>query len=169
MRRLAIIDLDNTLVAARDENVYSIQEIGLEFDNLVVRPYVSHFINWIHQYFDIILFSTGTHDYVTTCVQTYLLPYQTKICQILHNEHAQISQRLYGKLKHSQYIKNLTGNRYSTIIGIDDQASINMDNDGGYRWVYCVKPFYGEREDCELRHLRNRIASDCRILENNKE
>src|SRR6266436_5858720 len=104
MRRLVIVDLDNTLVAAVDDKVYHIEEIGLEYDNLIVRPYAESFLTWLYNHFDIILFSTGTEEYVYSCISTYLLPVQTKVLHILHSKHADICREKYGKYKHSQYI-----------------------------------------------------------------
>src|SRR6266436_2554573 len=61
MKRLAIVDLDNTLVAAQDDCVYTVDDI--EFDNLIIRPFAPEFINWLYKYFDIILFTTGFEKY----------------------------------------------------------------------------------------------------------
>src|SRR6266436_5902232 len=158
MKRLAIVDLDNTLVAAQDDCVYTVDDI--EFDNLIIRPFAPEFINWLYKYFDIILFTTGSEKYINTCMETYFIPFQTKISHVLHSGHANLSQKKYGLPKHSEYIKSICQG-YHTIIGIDDQSQENMDPDG-YSKIYAVEPFLG-KHDFELKRVRKLIDKDFQL------
>jgi carboxy-terminal domain RNA polymerase II polypeptide A small phosphatase len=161
-----VLDLDETLVHAVDDNVYYFPGLNFEYDKLKVRPYIAEFLSSLYPHFDILLFTMGKKEYVETCLKTYLSPFQTLISYTFHNEHAKASANKYNMPKHSKYVREYFPS-YTTIIGIDDQTDVNMDS--GYSMLYPIKPFYGSSKDIELMKLYKRILCEFHLTTNKDE
>jgi carboxy-terminal domain RNA polymerase II polypeptide A small phosphatase len=166
MRRLMVLDLDETLVHAIDDNVYYFPDLDIEYDKLIVRPYIADFFSNLYPHFDILIFTTGTEEYVKSCFKTYLNPFQTFIAYTFHNNHAEASVKKYDKPKHSRYIREYFP-LHKIIIGIDDQIDVNMDS--GYTTLYPIKPFYGSTKDVELKHLYKKILCEFQLITNKED
>ena len=68
-RSLLILDLDETLIHAREEAINRSADFQV-FDYYVYRrPYLTEFLNRVRSDFDLAVWSSGSDDYVTAVVE----------------------------------------------------------------------------------------------------
>jgi NLI interacting factor-like phosphatase len=169
---LAILDLDSTLIySSIGSNGYS--HGYKQMPSCTLRPYAIKFVLKLSQLMPIVLFSTGRDKYVKYCLATHLQPIEHCFVMVLSNTNSVESKRLFGKCKHSSYVKSqlpqICTPSSVNLFGIDDQGMVNMDEDG-YHFIHNIKPFYGANvsRDNSLKKSLSIIKRKLAIVENMK-
>ena len=150
-----ILDLDNTLiytflhiaevVEEKDPRKYSLtKKQSLLYTN---RPYLDEFLEKLHPYFEIILYSAGEADYVEDMVNSNPILAQ-KVDHILCRNNCFIRNYRF-KMKHLDIITN---RQKSNLIIIDDKISVwleDLDN------LIPINSYKGDEKDDFLLKLIN--------------
>jgi NLI interacting factor-like phosphatase len=150
---VVVIDLDNTLICAIDKYLYHLDK-SINIENIIIRPHAFEFITKLRKLAMLILFTSGTRDYALNCLNVQLYPIRESFSIILTRNDCLKSNALFGKYKHSEYVRRVLYNIYKRdvycdIYLVDDDAKHNADNSSssnedyiGYEYVYNIKPFH---------------------------
>ena len=141
-----ILDLDETLVFFRKENVFinsnetqkiKNEEIITNYtkNTLILRPGLTDFLRKMKIYFELILFSSGSYDYVNPIIN--MIEKDEQFFEyILYRKHVEYDEK-------GDIIKNLDmlGRNLKNIIIVDDiYQYFRLHKDNGI----CIKPFKGD-------------------------
>ena len=132
-----VLDLDETLIYCRKDMLKNNPKNFFKSNNskiLIMRPGLIEFLRNMKQYYELVLFSFGTSEYVDTIVS--IIEKNEKFFEhILYRDHATFSNNIY--------IKNLSllGRDLKNILIVDDipQMFKSHKNNG-----ICIRPFYGD-------------------------
>ena len=152
-----VLDLDETLISFQ-KNYYNNNTnnfINLLNTRLILRPGLFEFLQNMKQYYELILFSSGTCDYVDPIVR--LIEKKKKFFEfVLYRQHISFDER-------GQYFKNLNllNRNLRNIIIVDDiERNFKFHKENGI----CIKPFYGDFErDKNILNLLAQILIKIRI------
>ena len=152
-----VLDLDETLISFQ-KNYYNNNTnnfINLLNTRLILRPGLFEFLQNMKQYYELILFSSGTCDYVDPIVR--LIEKNKKFFEfVLYRQHISFDER-------GQYFKNLNllNRNLRNIIIVDDiERNFKFHKENGI----CIKPFYGDFErDKNILNLLAQILIKIRI------
>lgn len=152
-----VLDLDETLVSF--QNNFSNYKINhfLKTSNtrLILRPGLNEFLKKMKQYYELILFSSGTSDYVDPIVN-FIEKNEKYFEFVLYRQHISFDEK-------GEYFKNLhlLNRDIKNILIIDDK-----ENNFKYHKAngICIKPFYGDYEkDRNILNLLGQILIKIRI------
>ena len=152
-----VLDLDETLISfQKNYNINNTNNfINILNSRLILRPGLFEFLQNMKQFYELILFSSGTCDYVDPIVR--LIEKKEKFFEfVLYRQHISFDER-------GQYFKNLNllNRNLRNIIIIDDiEKNFKFHKENGI----CIKPFYGDFEkDKNILNLLAQILIKIRI------
>ena len=152
-----VLDLDETLISfQKNYNVFNPNNfINILNTRLILRPGLFEFLQNMKQFYELILFSSGTSDYVDPIVK--LIEKKEKYFEfVLYRQHISFDER-------GQYFKNLNllNRNLKNIIIIDDiEKNFKFHKENGI----CIRPFLGDYEkDKNILNLLAQILIKIRI------
>ena len=158
LKKTLLLDLDETLIHAKrchrklwNKKIGSLQtlqthQLRIKF---VLRPYALQFLHFIQNYYQVVLFTAATYQYVTDVIQTINDQYDLSFnFQVLCRHHCRIAiQNDKIRTKDLSLIKNRT---LQDMILVDNSifnAIFNIHN------VVPIRSFLAEQNDQELIKL----------------
>ena len=142
-RYTLVLDLDETMVS------FKFTEIGLGIGKLHLRPGLEEFLEELKDYFEIIVFTSGTKDYADTILNIIEQKSNSKFFDgLLYREHT----TLIGK----KYIKDLSklGRDLSRTIIVDNlPQSFKLQRENGI----LINSFYGDNMNDKALYELKRI------------
>ena len=151
-----VLDLDETLISfQKNYNNNANNFINILNTRLILRPGLFEFLQNMKQFYELILFSSGTCDYVDPIVR--LIEKRKKFFEfVLYRQHISFDEK-------GQYFKNLNllNRNLRNIIIVDDiEKNFKFHKENGI----CIKPFYGDFEkDKNILNLLAQILIKIRI------
>jgi TFIIF-interacting CTD phosphatase-like protein len=148
---LLILDLDETLIHAREEPLNQTHSFKYEQYYVYVRPYLSEFLNSVRSDFQLAIWSSADDMYVENIIRRIKIPkiefdfiWGKSKCTLRRN--FEIDQYV-----HEKQLKKLK-KRYSIdrILVVDDSPEKLVSNYGNA--IY-IQPFEGDQSDDELLAL----------------
>ena len=146
-----VLDLDETLISFQknyntNDKKNFINDIKTK---LILRPGLNEFLHNMKQFYELILFSSGTSDYVDPIVK--LIEKNENYFEfVLYRQHISLDER--GK-----FFKNLNllNRNIKNIIIVDDmENNFKLHKENGI----CIKPFYGDyQKDLNILNLLGQI------------
>jgi TFIIF-interacting CTD phosphatase-like protein len=161
-----ILDIDETLIhcvfdnsnknKSRYDNIFVIS--GIKY-NIIHRPYLKEFINFIFKYFDTVnIWTAATHDYAKKIICNILhkdltnKKYIDKLKFFNTRKHVNLDgSKELNKIFSSKYAKQLNITDKNTVM-IDDKHCVFKHNKGN---GIIIAPFMGSPNDTELLNLIN--------------
>ena len=130
-----VLDLDETLISIKRDSKNNIKMNKNNLIPLILRPGLIDFLHKMKQIFELILFSSGTSEYVTPIIK--LIEKKEKFFEhILYRQHVTYEEN-------GNFFKNLNLlNRNVKNILIVDNVFENFKNHKSNG--ICIKPFYGD-------------------------
>ena len=165
MKKLLILDLDNTLIRTHpsSENIVDFLELNIENCNYYVqkRPFVSEFLEFCLEHFRVAIWSAGKEEYVDKVV-SYLFDERKKELVFIWSREKCTTLTVtfsfcepityyFKRLKKIWKNKSYVSNRKNTLI-IDDTPSTYCKNYGN---AIRIQPFWGSYRDNDLIRIRN--------------
>jgi len=157
---LLILDLDETLVHSKVENVDFVPDFELFDYKVIKRPYLAKFLTNCSKNFKIAIWSSASDDYVAEMVKQIIpdsieLEFVWGRSKATYRPTFELNEIRYAANEHFYYIKRLKkikqiGYRLEKALIVDDTPHKSKENYGNA--IY-VKEFYGEPEDNELQIL----------------
>lgn len=151
-RKLLVLDLDETLIYATEIN------LERDFDFVVgpyfvyKRPYLDEFLKFCFENFEIAVWTSSTEIYAAEIIEN-IFDYKDIVSFVWSRERCTIGfdeeKRVNFYEKKILKIKRLGYNLQSVIV-VDDSPETWRSSYGN---LVRVKPFFGEIEDNELKHL----------------
>lgn len=151
-QKLLILDLDETLIYATEIN------LERDFDFVVgpyfvyKRPYLDEFLKFCLEHFEVAVWTSSTEIYAFEIVEN-IFDYKDLLSFVWSRERCTISfdeeERVSFYEKKILKIK-LLGYHLESVIVVDDSPEKWRSSYGN---MVRVKPFFGEVEDDELKHL----------------
>ena len=131
-----VVDLDETLIYSQKTYYYKYKNsnINIPKTNLILRPGLNEFLHDMKSLFELVIFSSGTPDYVDPIVKM-IEKNEKYFDYILYRQHITVDEE-------GDNIKNLNiiGRDLKNVIIIDDIAKyFKLQKENGI----CIKPFYG--------------------------
>lgn len=167
---LLILDLDETLVHSKEENVDFVPDFELFDYKVIKRPYLDKFLINCNKYFKIAIWSSASDDYVAEMVRQ-IIPDSVKPefvwgrSKATYRPTIELNEIRYTVNEHFYYIKRLKkikqiGFRLERALIIDDTPHKSRENYGNA--IY-VKEFFGNPDDNELQLLEKYLfeIKDC--------
>ena len=152
-----VLDLDETLISfPKKYKNYNINNFINALDTgIIFRPGLNDFLKNMKQFYELILFSSGTSDYVDPIVN-FIEKNEKYFEFVLYRQHISFDER-------GEYFKNLNllNRNIKNILIID-----NIENNFKYHKEngICIKPFYGDVDkDRNLLNLLGQILIKIRI------
>ena len=123
-----------------------------------VRPYLHEFLQCCNELFRLAIWSSSSSDYLSAIV-TAIFPNDMKLEFVWSRERC--IQRFDGELQETYFVKDLKkvqriGFDLDRILIVDDTPKKVERNFGNA--IY-VKPYFGDPDDSELRHLSSYLKS----------
>ena len=152
-----VLDLDETLISFQQNyNTYDINNFINDINTkLILRPGLIEFLHNMKQFYELILFSSGTSDYVDPIVK-YIEKNENFFEFVLYRQHISFDER-------GEYFKNLNllNRNIKNILIIDDmEKNFKLQKENGI----CIKPFYGDfQKDINILNLLGQILMKIRI------
>jgi TFIIF-interacting CTD phosphatases, including NLI-interacting factor len=150
MKRLIILDLDNTLI-------YGTYEIGLSakillrYSNSILiyeRPYAREFIQKCHEVGDVIIVTTAIKDYAESIIKALNI----KCFELYSREDCLIQNDYYMKCAPDFYF-----DLYDEIIIVDDSPEIwDKESQVSCKFIIPTK-FFGDGEDTGLEFSKQEL------------
>ena len=122
-----VLDLDETLVSYQKNS-----------SKVLLRPGLKSFLHNMKKIYELILFTSATHEYVDPIVN-YIEKDEKYFDYILYRKHLSFDEK-------GEYFKNLNllNRNYKNIIIVDDtEKNFKLHKSNGI----CLKPFYGENDN----------------------
>ena len=152
-----VLDLDETLISfQKNYNTYDIKNFIKDIKTkLILRPGLFEFLHNMKQLYELILFSSGTSDYVDPIVK--LIEQNENYFEfVLYRQHISYDER-------GEYFKNLNllNRNIKNIIIIDDmEKNFRLHKENGI----CIKPFYGDyQKNMNILNLLGQLLMKIRI------
>lgn len=146
MRKLFILDLDNTLIYASQRS-HQCGNILFHYSSSLTifrRPYAEQFIGKCQSAGDVVVFSTAVKDYAEkVCRHLDIKP-----VALFTREDCFISGGVYQKYVPHDYFE-----KYDAITIFDDNPEMWDKKSRESCKVISVPPFYGEEDDVELGEI----------------
>jgi Dullard-like phosphatase family protein len=152
-----VLDLDETLICFQknyiSNNVSNF--INSIKSRLILRPGLIEFLHIIKQFYELILFSSGTCDYVDPIIKV-IEKNENFFEFVLYRQHISLDEK-------GEYYKdlNLLNRNIKNILIVDDmKKNFKFHKQNGI----CIKPFYGDiQKDSNLLNLLGQILIKIRI------
>lgn len=143
MKKLVILDLDNTLIYGSTRHNLSADVLFRYSQYLTIyeRPFAKQLIQRCHENGDVVVFTTAIREYAE------------KMCENLNIRPLVLFTRENCLVENGNYIKSVPDNYYETydiIIIIDDQPKVWDRKAHKNCRIIGVSEFTGELDDCEL-------------------
>lgn len=151
MKKLIILDLDNTLIYGTTTKRKLSANILFHFSKYLViyeRPYAKEFVKWCHTIGDVVVFTTAEHEYAS------------KICEHLEINPVELFSREDCLVVNGSYVKSVPNyyfDVYDSITIIDDISEIWDKESHSKCRIIGVKAFTGKVVDDELRKLEIQV------------
>lgn len=151
MKKLLILDIDETLIHSYYEKDYQNEHFDFHFDNYYVkkRPNLDLFLNEVLIHYKVAFWTSATQDYASNILKEIIK--EDKIEFIYSREKCTLKFNYDGT---TEYIKNLNKikNKYNLndVLIVDDLPKTARKNYGNY---IKIEPFNGELNDNELIKL----------------
>ena len=128
-----VLDLDETLISYQKD-----------ISSIILRPGLKEFLHRMKKIYELILFTSATHEYVDPIVN-FIEKNEKFFNYILYRKHLSFDEK-------GEFFKNLNllNRNYKKIIIIDDnEKNFKLHKSNGI----CIKPFYGTNDDNILNML----------------
>ena len=152
-----VLDLDETLISfQKNNNIYNMNNfINALNSRLILRPGLFEFLRNMKHFYELILFSSGTNDYVDPIVK--LIEKNESFFEfVLYRQHVSFDEK-------GDYYKNLNllNRDIKNILIIDDmEKNFKFHKANGI----CIKPFNGDYEkDINILNLLGQMLIKIRI------
>lgn len=173
MKRLLVLDLDETLFHAMDSREvasavacgHMVHEHDYDFDVIdayvaIERPFVHRFLHWAFENFAVGIWTSASQDYADIVVEKLIKDGKHGVPLFVFARDRCVMQRDYNSMYNYgtyqfNYIKDLKkvkkfGFKLEDIIVVDDTPSKLQRNYGN---LVTIKPFFGDRHDTEMLKL----------------
>jgi len=133
-----------TLVMDLDETLVHYIEIPGHYNELRVRPYVDYFLQEVSQYYEVIVFTTGTQEYADWVLDN--IDRYDSVSHRLYRQHASLDTDSLSFMKDLARL----GRDLSKVIIVDNlPENFRLQPDNGI----AIKPWYDDHEDNALLEL----------------
>ena len=146
MKKLIILDLDNTLIYAY---FYKLPANILfkysDYLTIYERPYAKEFVQKCHTEGDVVVYTTAVRDYAE------------KVCKHLQIKPVELFSREDCLILNNEYIKSIPDyyfDLYDDIIIFDDSPELWDNKSRKKCQIIGVAPFTGEVDDDELNKIK---------------
>ena len=168
-RKLLILDLDETLIYATEEKLDRESEFCVGQYYVYKRPFLNEFLEFCFKNFEVAVWTSSTRNYAEKIVEKVFdskhsisFLWARERCTISYD--AEEMQRFYEKKIHKIRRRKYDLN---SVIVIDDSPEKWRS---AYGNLVRIKPFFGEADDTELKHLvvyleRLKDVENIRVLE----
>ena len=154
MRKLLILDVDETLIFATEEPLSRIADftVGNKY-NVYKRPFVEQFLAWCFENFEVAVWTSATEDYAAEVLANIIPQTQSNLAFVWSRERCTPS--LDVESRETFWEKKLTklrrrGYNLENVIVVDDTPQMWRNSYGN---LVRVEPYLGEPEDGELKKL----------------
>ncbi|MCY1000827.1 HAD family hydrolase [Myxococcus sp. MISCRS1] len=166
-RTLLVLDLDETLIHARETPLARAADLEVFGYHVYLRPHLARFLADCARRFRLALWSAASDDYVAALTERILPPglrldfaWGRSRCTFAVDS-ARIQEEGFMDPSHYGYVKKLRklrrrGYRLERVLIVDDTPATCVHNHGNA--IY-VKPFEGDVEDAELPALSRYLAT----------
>ncbi len=150
-RKLLILDLDETLIYATEENLEREPDFRVAQYSVYKRPFVESFLDFCFEHFDVAVWTSSTTNYAKEIIKNIFdskhkmsFIWARSRCTVrFDEEREQVYEKKITKVRRRGYDLKL-------VIVVDDSPEKWRSSYGN---LVRVKPFFGETEDDELKHL----------------
>ena len=152
-----VLDLDETLICFQKNYISNNPNdfINSIKSRLILRPGLIEFLHIIKQFYELILFSSGTCDYVDPIIKV-IEKNENFFEFVLYRQHISFDEK-------GEYYKdlNLLNRNIRNILIVDDmKKNFKFHKENGI----CIKPFYGDiQKDTNLLNLLGQILIKIRM------
>jgi RNA polymerase II subunit A small phosphatase-like protein len=152
LKKLIILDLDETLIHATETPLEHPADFQIEPYHVYKRPFLESFLFWCFEWFEVAIWTSSSPSYAKTIVSTIFddltqlaFVWDSRRCTIAydHDYFEYFSRKNLKKVKRLGYLPE-------AIIVVDDTPQKWQQSYGN---LVCVKPFEGDPQDDELLHL----------------
>lgn len=149
MRKLLVLDLDETLMYAAEEALGRPADFQVERFHVYKRPHVQEFLSSSAELFDLAVWTTSTEDYAEAIIQK-LFPGHVSLAFVWARQRCTIASN--PDTRERFWIKDLKklkkhGYLLERVIVVDDSPEKLQRNYGN---LVMVKPYQGDPDDAEL-------------------
>ena len=154
MDKLLLFDLDETLIHSSEKKLKQAEDFSFERFYVYKRPYLPWFLAGISKKYKIGIWSSADEFYVESIVQR-ILPTDVKLevmwgnSRCTFNPEAGTNNGIYEKRPEQLAVLKY---KKESIVLIDDNVHNTILHQGN---SILIKPFTGDSEDRELKHLYN--------------
>jgi len=157
-RPLLILDLDETLIYGAEQELDRPSDFCVGQFLIYKRPHLDTFLYAVHALFDLAIWSSASHDYVTGIASR--LGKKHGIDWLFVWSRNNCIKRMDMELFETNYLKDLKktkrfGYPKERILIVDDTRKKVSRNYGNA--IYPI-PFEGDSNDDELKHLKNYLV-----------
>lgn len=151
-KKLIVLDLDETLIYSTEKPLDRDPDFQGGYYFTYRRPYLTEFLDFCFQHFEVAVWTSSGIDYAEIIVKNILLDSQ-KLAFLwasergTHTYDPELMESFLGK--RAKKIKK-AGFNLEKVIVVDDSPEKWTDNYGN---LVAVKPYYGEKDDDELKLL----------------
>ena len=151
-----VLDLDETLIYFQQNYIFNnVNNFNSIKSRLILRPGLNEFLHIIKQFYELILFSSGTCDYVDPIIKV-IEKKENFFEFVLYRQHISFDEK-------GEYYKdlNLLNRNIRNILIVDDmKKNFKFHKQNGI----CIKPFYGDiQKDANLLNLLGQILIKIRM------
>lgn len=151
MKKLLVLDLDETLIYATEERVEE-YDFSIGSYRVLKRPYLETFLYFCDKYFELGIWTSSTDSYAKEIVEN-ILPQDINISFLYSRERC--IKEMDFDIYEMNYIKDLKklkkkGYDLNHIIVVDDSPEKLKRNYGN---LVKIEPFFGDKNDIELAKL----------------
>lgn len=155
---LLILDIDETLLYASETGLEQEPDCRVGPYSVYVRPNLLEFLQCCNEHFRLAIWSSSSADYLSAIV-TAIIPDEMKLEFVWSRERC--IQRFDGELHETYYVKDL---KKAQRMGFDLDRMLIVDDtpkkvERHFGNAIYVKPYFGDPDDTELRHLSSCLKS----------
>jgi len=157
VKKLLVLDLDETLIHATDKSEYKHHFVVGPYI-VFKRPYLENFLNFCNEHFEIGVWTSSTEDYANRIIKE-IIPEHINI-KFLWSRDRCIREMNY-ETNEINWVKDLKklkkkGYSLSNIIVVDDSPGKLKRQYGN---LVRVEPFFGKDDDSELKRLESYLKT----------
>jgi TFIIF-interacting CTD phosphatase-like protein len=150
--KLLVLDLDETLIYARDSSLERDPDFEVGPYSVYKRPGLEEFLSKVHEHFNLAVWTSSTRPYAEPVVATIFPPHIS-----LHFVWARerCTRKFDPELHEHEWAKNLSkvkrlGYALEQVVMVDDTPAKLAQHYGN---LVRIKPFFGDLSDVELAQL----------------
>jgi TFIIF-interacting CTD phosphatase-like protein len=157
--KLLILDLDETLVYATETQLEREADFSVYDYHVYKRPYLDIFIKTCLDWFNVAVWTSSGSQYASKVVaaifpdpQALKFVWTSDRCSVVCNYNFDLIDGIYPQYYSRKPLKKVKRRGYNleSVIAIDDTPK---KWEKSYSNLITVKPFEGDRSDCELKYL----------------